>query len=83
MVTGIIQANPETGFFRQCLLLKIRIFPRNPISLPKSYVSEDKFHYLLMTWGWENGRRLHGCIVHLEFVGDQIWIHEDGLYQVR
>ncbi len=27
-------------------------------------VSEDKLYYLFMTWGWENGRRLHGCIVH-------------------
>ena len=42
-------------------------------------VSEDKLHYLFLTWGWENGRRLHGCIVHLEIIGDKIWIHEDGL----
>jgi hypothetical protein len=42
-------------------------------------VSEDKLHYLLMVWGWENRRRLHGCIVHLEIIGDKIWIHEDGL----
>jgi hypothetical protein len=37
-------------------------------------VSEDKQHYLFMTWGWENGRRLHGCIVHLEIIDDKIWI---------
>jgi hypothetical protein len=42
-------------------------------------VSEDKRHYLFMTWGWEKGRRLHGCIVHLEIIDDKIWIHEDGL----
>lgn len=42
-------------------------------------VSDDKSHYLFMTWGWENGSRVHGCIVHLEIIGDKIWIHEDGL----
>ncbi len=42
-------------------------------------VSDDKLHYLLITWGWENRRRLHGCIVHLEIIDDKIWIHEDGL----
>ncbi len=32
-----------------------------------------------MTRGWESGRRLHDCIVHLEIIRDKIWIHEDGL----
>ena len=41
-------------------------------------VSEDRQHYLLMSWGWEPTRRLHGCIGHLEIIGDKIWIHQDG-----
>lgn len=34
---------------------------------------------MLLTVGDVNGKRVHGCIVHLEVVGDKIWIHEDGL----
>lgn len=39
--------------------------------------SEDKSYYLFLTWGWENRRRLHGCIVHLEIIGNKIWTHEN------
>ncbi|MGK7920013.1 MAG: hypothetical protein AB4080_08410 [Trichodesmium sp.] len=34
--SGLTQANPETWFFRQCLLLKTTIYPKNPVSLRKS-----------------------------------------------
>lgn len=42
-------------------------------------VSEDGKHYLLITHGWENGVRVHGCVTHLEVIDDKIWIHRDGL----
>ena len=45
----------------------------------KLIVSDDKKNYLLMTIGWENGIRVHGCITHLEIINDKIWIHRDGL----
>jgi len=28
--------------------------------------------------GWQNVRRLHGCLVHVEIKGDQIWVQQDG-----
>ena len=42
-------------------------------------VSDDLKHYLLMTMGWEDDIRVHGCITHLEIIDDKIWIHRDGL----
>lgn len=41
-------------------------------------VSEDTNHYLLLTMGWEDEVRVHGCVVHLEIIDDKIWIHRDG-----
>jgi len=35
-------------------------------------------HYLLMIVGSENQRRVHGCLVHIDRIGDQIWIQADG-----
>jgi hypothetical protein len=35
-------------------------------------------HYLLMIVGSENRRRVHGCLVHIDIVGDKIWIQADG-----
>ncbi len=42
-------------------------------------VSDDHKDYLLMTLGWEDDLRVHGCLVHLEIIDNKIWIHRDGL----
>jgi hypothetical protein len=34
--------------------------------------------YLLMILGRENGRRVHGCLVHIEIINGKIWIQRDG-----
>ena len=34
--------------------------------------------YLLMIVGWEGVRQVHGCIIHVEIIDGQIWIHRDG-----
>ncbi|MDB9516410.1 XisI protein [Roseofilum reptotaenium CS-1145] len=45
----------------------------------KLVIGEDRRNYVLLTVGELKGKRVHSCIVHLEVVGDKIWIHEDGL----
>ncbi|MGK7902145.1 MAG: XisI protein [Hormoscilla sp.] len=42
-------------------------------------VSEDRSNYLLITLGWQNDKRVHGCLVHIEIINDKIWIHRDGI----
>jgi hypothetical protein len=42
-------------------------------------VSRDRNHYLLMHEGWEEQRRVHGCVVHVEIRDDKLWIHYDGI----
>ena len=42
-------------------------------------ISEDRNDFLLITQGWENDIQVHGCLVHIEIIGDKIWIHRDGL----
>lgn len=42
-------------------------------------VSRDRLHYLLMHEGWEDQRRVHGCLVHVEIREDKLWIHYDGI----
>jgi XisI protein len=38
----------------------------------------DSDHYLLMIVGSEKRRRVHGCLVHIDRSGDEIWIQADG-----
>ena len=45
----------------------------------KLVIGEERKNFVLLTVGDVKGKRVHGCIVHLEIVGDKVWIHEDGL----
>jgi hypothetical protein len=35
-------------------------------------------HFLLMVVGREGGRRVHGCLVHIDLIEGKIWIQRDG-----
>ena len=35
-------------------------------------------HYLLMLVGTERGHRVHGCLVHIDIIGDDVVIQRDG-----
>ena len=35
-------------------------------------------HYLLMITGREGVKRVHGCLVHIDLIGEKIWIQRDG-----
>lgn len=34
--------------------------------------------YLIMVIGWEGHRYEHGCTVHIDIIGNKIWIQRDG-----
>jgi XisI protein len=34
--------------------------------------------YLLVNTGWDRGQRVHGCLVHVDLIGDRFWIQPDG-----
>jgi len=35
--------------------------------------------YLLMNVGWDNKKRVHGCLVHIDIIEGKLWIQRDGL----
>jgi len=35
-------------------------------------------HYQLVHVGWQNNRRIYGCILHIDIKDDKIWIQHDG-----
>lgn len=44
----------------------------------KLIIDQTANHYLLLTVGWENKQRVHGCIIHIDIINDKIWIQRDG-----
>ena len=47
----------------------------------KSYAIADvpKNHFMLMIVGWDDNRRVHGCITHVQIIDGKIWIQRDGI----
>jgi len=39
---------------------------------------KDNDSYLLLTVGWQDDRRIHGCLIHIDIIGDKLWIQRDG-----
>ncbi|ELS00128.1 XisI protein [Gloeocapsa sp. PCC 73106] len=39
---------------------------------------QQRDRYLLMNVGWDNGHRVHGCIIHIDIISEKIWIQRDG-----
>lgn len=35
-------------------------------------------HYQLLTVGWDDYQRIHGCLLHIDIKGDKLWIQHDG-----
>lgn len=44
----------------------------------KTVFDDDADIYLVVMEGWQDVRRLHGCLVHVEIKDGKIWIQQDG-----
>jgi hypothetical protein len=44
----------------------------------KTAFDESSDVYLVVVEGWQEVKRLHGCLVHVEIKGDKIWVQQDG-----
>jgi hypothetical protein len=34
--------------------------------------------YLVVTVGWQSGRRVHGTMVHIDIIDGKVWVQRDG-----
>ncbi|MBF0228553.1 MAG: XisI protein [Desulfamplus sp.] len=41
-------------------------------------IDHNNDRYLVMSLGWENVRRIHGCIIHIDIIDGMVWIQRDG-----
>ena len=53
-------------------------FPEVVNMTAKTVFDEAADIYLVIVEGWQDVRRYHGCLVHVEIKGDKIWIQQDG-----
>lgn len=39
---------------------------------------EQRGHYQLLHVGWQNQRRIYGCVMHLDLKNGKVWIQHNG-----
>lgn len=46
----------------------------------RAEVAFDRQHdrYLLLTVGWDRGKRVHASIVHIDIINGKVWVQRDG-----
>ncbi|MGC8644403.1 MAG: XisI protein [Isosphaeraceae bacterium] len=44
----------------------------------EAIVDREKDHYEVMHVGWDRRRRVHGSVVHIDIIGEKVWIQYDG-----
>jgi hypothetical protein len=53
-------------------------FPNVVDMSAKAVFDEGADVYLVVVEGWQDVRRLHGCLMHVEIKGEKVWIQQDG-----
>jgi hypothetical protein len=70
-------------FYRQTIeevLRKYVEIPYNQGEIDQNLIIDrDRNHFMLFDVGWQQKRRVHGCITHIQIIGDKIWIQRDGI----
>ena len=54
-----------------------RIEPEDQKLEPKTVFDDENNSYLLLFSGWKSNQRVHSLLIHIEIIGDKIWIQED------
>ncbi len=44
----------------------------------KAIINEEEGQFQVMHVGWQGKSRVHGSPIHIELIGDKIWIQYDG-----
>src|SRR3954452_13215857 len=52
--------------------------PANGQIETEAIVDPTRDHYEVMHVGWDGVRRVYGSVVHIDIIGDKVWIQYDG-----
>jgi hypothetical protein len=42
------------------------------------FIDEERDHYKVMRVGWQGERRIYGSVIHLDLIGNKVWVQYDG-----
>jgi XisI protein len=63
---------------RQVLAEYARCKPANGEIETELVVDAAEDHFELLHVGWDGAQRIHGPVIHIDLIGDKVWIQYDG-----
>lgn len=70
-------------YFRQTIANILNEYASIPFSYgeiqQRVFIDKEENNFFLFNVGWDNAKRIHGCVVHVEIINDKIWIQRDGI----
>lgn len=70
-------------FYRQTIERILRKYAEMPCAYGEieQYLIIDRArnHFMLFDVGWQQKRRVHECVTHVQIIDDKIWIQRDGI----
>ena len=55
-----------------------RIKPSHGTIETEMIVDAGRNHFEVLHIGWDGDRRVHGAILHVDIIGDKVWVQHDG-----
>jgi len=41
-------------------------------------VDRDADRYMVVSVGWQDAKRIHGCLIHIDIIQNKVWVQRDG-----
>jgi hypothetical protein len=73
----------ELEFYRKTVEAVLRKYAEIPYKYGEIeqylIIDENRNHFMLFDVGWQQKRRVHGCVTHVQIISGKIWIQRDGI----
>jgi hypothetical protein len=70
--------NDYRAIVRRLILEYAQYKPANGQIETEAVIDEERGHYEVLEVGWQGERRVHSAIVHIDIIGDKVWLQHDG-----
>jgi hypothetical protein len=70
--------NDYRRIIRQVLTEYAQYKPANGEIDPELVAGPERDHFELLHVGWDGAQRVHGPVIHIDIIGDKVWIQYDG-----
>ena len=69
--------NHYRAIVRRLILEYAQYKPANGQIETEAVIDEERGHSEVMEVGWQGERRVHSSVIHIDIIGDKVWLQHD------